>query len=113
MARVSYSQYGMYSTCQEQYKLNYICLMPTNLYGPNDNYDLKTSHFYPALISKIYKAKKNNKKDLIIWGNGKPKRELMYVDDLASACEFFLKKKSKTRNLPLQLGDIKKNSCKH
>ena len=78
----------------KQYKLNYICLMPTNLYGPNDSYDLKTSHFYAALISKIYKAKKNDKKILTIWGDGKPKRELMYVDDLANACEFFLKKKN-------------------
>ena len=81
--------------------------MPTNLYGPNDNYDLKTSHFYPALISKIYKAKKNNKKDLIIWGNGKPKRELMYVDDLASACEFFLKKKTKHTLINIGSGEEK------
>ena len=79
----------------KQFKLNYISLMPANLYGPNDNYNLKTSHFYPALISKIYKAEKDKKKNLIIWGNGKPKRELMYVDDLADACEFFLKKKTK------------------
>jgi GDP-L-fucose synthase len=79
----------------KQFKLNYISLMPTNLYGPNDNYNLKTSHFYPSLISKIYQAKRGKKKNLIIWGNGKPKRELMYVDDLADACEFFLKKKTK------------------
>lgn len=79
----------------EQYKLNYICLMPTNLYGPNDNYNLFDSHFFPALISKIHYAKVNNKKTINIWGNGKAKRELMYVDDLANACEFFLKKKTK------------------
>jgi len=79
----------------EQYKLNYICLMPTNMYGPNDNYDLLSSHFFAALISKIYHAKINNKKIVKIWGNGKAKRELMYVDDLANACEFFLKKKTK------------------
>tara|TARA_B100000959_G_scaffold285481_1_gene360382 strand:+ start:2031 stop:2969 length:939 start_codon:yes stop_codon:yes gene_type:complete len=79
----------------EQYKLNYICLMPTNMYGPNDNYDLISSHFFAALISKIYHAKTNNKKIVKIWGNGKTKRELMYVDDLANACEFFLKKKTK------------------
>jgi GDP-L-fucose synthase len=78
-----------------QYKLNYICLMPTNLYGPNDNYNLSTSHFFPALIRKVATAKKNNSKYLDIWGNGKSKRELMYVDDLAHACEFFLKKKTK------------------
>ena len=79
----------------KQYRLNYLCLMPTNLYGPNDNYDLVTSHFYPALIKKIYDAKIKNKKYLSIWGNGKSKRELMYVDDLADACEFFLRRKTK------------------
>lgn len=78
-----------------QYGVNYICLMPTNLFGPNDNYDLKTSHFFPALIKKIYKAKKNNLKFIELWGNGKAQRELMYVDDLADACEFFLRKKTK------------------
>ena len=78
----------------EQYNTNYVCLMPTNLYGPNDNYDLQHSHFYPALISKIYEAKKKKLKYITIWGNGSPKRELMYVDDLAMACEFFLKKKT-------------------
>ena len=78
-----------------QYGVNYICLMPTNLYGPKDNYDIKTSHFFPALISKIYKAKKDNKKFVLLWGNGAAKRELMFVDDLAEACEFFLRKKTK------------------
>ena len=77
----------------KQYNTNYVCLMPTNLYGPNDNYDLKTSHFYPALISKIYLAKNQKKKSITLWGNGKSKRELLYVDDLADACEYFLKKK--------------------
>ena len=79
----------------KQYGVNYICLMPTNLFGPNDNYDLENSHFFPALIRKIFNAKKNAKKFIEIWGNGKPKRELMFVDDLAEACEFFLKKKTK------------------
>ena len=78
-----------------QYKLNYLCLMPTNLYGPNDNYNLSTSHFFPALIKKVYEAKNKKKKYFSIWGNGKSKRELMYVDDLADACEFFLRKKTK------------------
>jgi len=79
----------------KQYKTNYICLMPTNLYGPNDNYNLYNSHFLPALLSKIYLAKKNKKKYITLWGDGTPKRELMFVDDLAIACEFFLKKKTK------------------
>tara|TARA_S200000501_G_C20741414_1_gene707497 strand:+ start:102 stop:1049 length:948 start_codon:yes stop_codon:yes gene_type:complete len=87
--------YKMCEAYNDQYKTNYICLMPTNLYGPNDNYDLKTSHFFPALISKIYFAIKRGHKSITIWGDGSPKRELMYVDDLADACEFFLKKKTK------------------
>mgnify|MGYP000856132916 FL=1 len=94
----------------KQFKLNYISLMPTNLYGPNDNYNLKTSHFYPALISKIYQAKRGKKKNLTIWGNGKPKRELMYVDDLADACEFFLKKK--TRHTLINIGSGVEKSIK-
>ena len=77
-----------------QYKLNYKCLMPCNLYGPNDNYNLENSHFLPALISKIHNAKIKKKKFISIWGNGRPKRELMFVDDLADACIFFLNKKT-------------------
>ena len=79
----------------KQYNTNFICLMPTNLYGPNDNYNLKNSHFFPALISKIHYAKFKNKRSITIWGDGTPKRELMYVDDLANACEYFFKKKNK------------------
>ena len=90
-----------------QYKLNYICLMPTNLYGPNDNYNLKNSHFFPALISKIYNAKINNKKTVKIWGNGLAKRELMYVDDLSEACEFFLKKRTRHSLINIGSGDEK------
>ena len=79
----------------KQHNLEYVCLMPTNLYGPNDNYDSRYSHFFPALIKKVFLAKKKSTKKIDIWGNGKAKREIMYVDDLASACEFFLKKKTK------------------
>ena len=78
-----------------QYKTNYKCLMPCNLYGPNDNFNLKTSHFLPALIIKIFLAKIKKKNQIIVWGTGTPKRELMYVDDLADACIFFLRKKTK------------------
>jgi len=78
-----------------QYGTNYKCLMPCNIYGPNDNYDLKNSHFFPALIAKTHDAIKKNKKELVVWGSGQPKRELMYSDDLADACLFFLKKKTK------------------
>jgi len=79
----------------KQYKTNFLCLMPSNLYGPNDNYDSNNSHFFPALLKKIYEIKKKNNKILTIWGDGTPKRELLFVDDLAIACEFFLKKKTK------------------
>ena len=90
-----------------QYSLNYISLMPTNLYGPNDNYNLKTSHFFPALISKIHKAKILKKNSIKIWGNGKSKRELMFVDDLANACEFFLKKNVKHSLINIGTGQEK------
>ena len=77
-----------------QYKTNYKCLMPTNTFGPGDNYDPIESHFLPALIRKIHlcKIKKNN--ILELWGNGKAKRELIYVDDLADAIVYFLNKKN-------------------
>ena len=77
-----------------QHKTNYKCLMPCNLYGPNDNYDLNNSHFLPALINKIHNAKIKKKKTIQIWGSGSPKRELMYVDDLADACIYFINKKT-------------------
>ena len=75
------------------YKLNYQSLMPPNLFGPGDNYNLKNSHFFPALLKKIYLAKVNRKKTLDVWGTGKPKRELMFVEDFADALIFFMKKK--------------------
>ena len=78
-----------------QHKTNYKCLMPSNLYGPNDNYNLKTSHFLAALLVKVILAKKNKKKEIILWGNGKAKRELTYVDDVADACIYFINKKTK------------------
>jgi GDP-L-fucose synthase len=87
-----------------QYKTNYKCLMPCNLYGPNDNYNLKTSHFFPALITKAIDAKKNKKKQIILWGSGKPKRELMYVDDLADACIYFMNKKTKESLINIGVG---------
>ena len=91
----------------KQYNTNYLCLMPTNLYGPNDNYDLKKSHFFPALISKIHKAKIKKINHITLWGDGTPKRELMYVDDLAEACEFFLRNKTKHSLINIGSGDEK------
>ena len=76
----------------KQFNRNYFTLMPCNLYGPNDNFDLKNSHFVPALIKKIILSKINNDPFIEIWGTGKPKREVMYVDDLASAIFFILNK---------------------
>ena len=78
-----------------QYKTNYKCLMPTNTFGPNDNYDSLNSHFFPSLIKKIHTIKKNKKNVLILWGDGSPKRELIFVDDVAEACVFFMNKKIK------------------
>lgn len=78
-----------------QYKTNYICLMPTNTFGPNDNYNELNSHFFPALIKKIHNLKINKTNKITLWGNGKPKREVIHVDDLADACVFFMKKKTK------------------
>ncbi|MDA7454410.1 NAD-dependent epimerase/dehydratase family protein [Candidatus Pelagibacter ubique] len=78
-----------------QYKTKFKFLMPCNLYGQNDNYNEKYSHFFPSLIRKIYSAKKKKQKKIILWGSGKPLRELMHVDDFAEACLFFLKKKTK------------------
>ena len=94
-----------------QYKTNYKCLMPCNIYGPNDNYDTFSSHFLPALIKKAFLAKKHKKKMIYIWGSGKPKRELLYVDDLADACIFFMKKK--TKETLINIGYGKERSIIH
>ena len=71
---------------REQYGCNYISAMPTNLYGPNDNYDLQNSHVLPALIRKFHEAKISSAPFVTLWGSGSPKREFLYVDDLANAC---------------------------
>lgn len=73
-----------------QYGTSFISAMPTNLYGPEDNYDLHTSHVLPALIRKFHEAKKNQDKSVTIWGTGKPLREFMHVDDVAAACIFLM-----------------------
>ena len=86
------------------YNLNYKSLMPPNLYGPNDNYNLQNSHFYPALIKKIHYAKNRNKKKLIVWGSGRPKRELMFVYDFADAVIYFMNVKIKEPFLNIGIG---------
>lgn len=75
---------------RDQYGCNFISAMPTNLYGPNDNYDLQNSHVLPALIRKFHTAVKNGDSQVEIWGTGKPKREFLHVDDLAEACLFLM-----------------------
>jgi GDP-L-fucose synthase len=71
---------------------NFISMMPTNLYGPNDNFDLETSHVLPALLRKAHEARTRKDRELIVWGSGKPRREFLHVDDLASACLLLLEK---------------------
>ena len=88
----------------ENFKVNYKTLMPCNIYGPNDNYDLKKSHFYPALIKKIYLAKLKKKKFIEIWGSGTPKREILHVDDLAEAILFFMEKNIKEKFINIGSG---------
>ncbi len=73
-----------------QYGTQYFSAMPTNLYGPNDNYDLANSHVLPALIRKAHEAKQRGDSELVVWGSGTPRREFLYVDDLADACVFLM-----------------------
>ena len=87
-----------------QFKTNYKCLMPTNTFGPNDNYDALNSHFFPSLIKKIHEIKIKGKKELTIWGDGSPKREVVYVDDIADACIYFMKKRFKQTTLNIGTG---------
>ncbi|HDM78405.1 MAG TPA: GDP-L-fucose synthase [Deltaproteobacteria bacterium] len=75
---------------RRQYGFNAICVMPTNLYGPGDNFDLKTSHVIPALIRKFHEAKAEGKSHVVVWGTGNPRREFLYVDDLADALLFLM-----------------------
>jgi GDP-L-fucose synthase len=75
---------------RSQYACNFISVMPTNLFGPNDNYDLEKSHVLPALIRKFHEAKKNNTPTVLMWGTGSPKREFLHVDDLADACYYLM-----------------------
>ena len=93
-----------------QYNRNYISLMPTNTFGPKDNYNLNNSHFIPAILKKIYLAKINNKNYIELWGTGKPKREVIYVDDLASAVIHFMKVRPKDKLI--NIGSTKEYSIK-
>ena len=100
----------MCESYNSQYNTNYRCLMPTNTFGPNDNYHKLNSHFIPSLIRKIHNIKTKNKKNLIIWGNGKAKREIIYVDEIAKACIFFMNKK--IRDVVINIGSGKDYTIK-
>lgn len=88
-----------------QYGCNFVSAMPTNLYGPGDNFDLNNSHVIPALLRKFHEAKTNNSPSVEVWGTGTPKREFLYVDDLADACILLLK--------TLEASELEKNGITH
>ena len=85
---------------QQEYGRNYISVMPTNLFGPNDSYDLQTSHVLPALIRKAHEAKDRGDAELVVWGSGRPKREFLYVDDMAEACVFLMEQQFNEAAVP-------------
>lgn len=81
----------MCQSYNRQYGTNFICAMPTNLYGPGDNFNLETAHVLPALLRKFHEAKEAGKKEVVVWGSGTPRREFLHVDDLADACLFLVR----------------------
>lgn len=90
---------------RSQYGCDFISVMPTNLYGPNDNYDLRNSHVLPALIRKFHEAKQKNETSVLIWGTGTPKREFLHADDLADACLFLMQNYSAPGIVNVGVGD--------
>ncbi len=94
----------MCQSYNKQYGTNFISVMPTNLYGPNDNFDLNNSHVLPALIRKFYEAKINNLEKVTLWGTGAPRREFLYVDDLADACVFLMNNYNESEIINIGIG---------
>lgn len=90
---------------RSQYGCNFISAMPTNLYGPNDNYDLQKSHVLPAMIRKFHEAKINKDPQVIIWGTGKPRREFLHTDDLAEACFFLMQQYNEEGLVNIGIGE--------
>lgn len=90
---------------KRQYGDNFISCMPTNLYGPNDNFDLKSSHVLPALIRKFHEAKVNGSKEVEVWGTGTPLREFIYVDDMAAACVFLMENYDGEQHINIGTGE--------
>src|SRR3989339_228974 len=95
----------MCQSYSKQYGMDAISVMPTNLYGENDNFDLESSHVLPAMIRKFDDAKKNNLKEVVLWGTGSPKREFLHVDDLASACVFLMNNYSSPKIINIGTGE--------
>jgi GDP-L-fucose synthase len=95
----------MCESYRRQYGNDFISVMPTNLYGPNDNYDLNTSHVMPALLRKIHKAKEDNSSFVEVWGSGTPRREFLHVDDLADACYFLMMNYSQEEIVNVGVGE--------
>lgn len=90
----------LFDAYRNQYGRTYVSSMPTNLYGPGDNYDLETSHVLPALIRKSHEAKTRGAAELIVWGSGTPKRKFLFVDDLAEACLFVMEQQFAGMEVP-------------
>lgn len=92
-------------TYNDQYDTQYVSAMPTNLYGPNDNFDLESSHVLPALMRKIHTARVNNAAEVVIWGTGKPRREFLHVDDLADGCVYLMESGQRDGIYNIGVGD--------
>lgn len=90
---------------RSQFGCNFISVMPTNLYGPNDNYDLNNSHVLPALLRKFHEAKIENKSEVVVWGSGTPRREFLHADDMADACVFLMKKYNEAGLINIGVGE--------
>lgn len=90
---------------RSQYGANFISAMPTNLYGPNDNYDLENSHVLPAMIRKFHEAKQENRPSVILWGTGSPLREFLHVDDMADACYFLMQEYNGSQHVNVGVGE--------
>ncbi|HKC34420.1 MAG TPA: GDP-L-fucose synthase, partial [Chitinophagaceae bacterium] len=90
---------------RSQYGCNFISVMPTNLYGPNDNYDLKSSHVLPALLRKFHEAKIGDQPEVIVWGSGTPRREFLHADDMADACVLLMKNYNEPGLINIGMGE--------
>lgn len=95
----------MCQSFNDQYKTNFISVMPTNLYGPNDNFNLNDSHVLPAMIRKFHEAKIRGDKEVVLWGDGTPRREFLYVDDMADACVFLMENYNKSEIINIGCGE--------